>query len=333
MGEKASQSRGGLGFLDSLGRLFRGRQEQEGISEPAPERGFDKLGADFAAAIGKLNERIEEQRRASAGSAPGAASSGVGADQRAAERERRLLANHQAIRDDIEKMHVKLRTGISGADMDSLSDYLSEQDALARAGRDSEELIPRARYAIAQRLGAEAGELAVARLIALLQREEMDWPDPTLGHSKESPERIESSRRRRLADVRESFLHQDLLRTAERVQGIVRGWGADYPDRGTPLWEESVLEGVAAAIRGRMIRDWVEALQKDRELLLSRTEETVGQELAALHTALEQGAHTVDQARQAVASSLRVIDEVVPGIAWEIVKSRVPEARGEFPQP
>jgi hypothetical protein len=329
MSDGTAADGGKLGFLDALGRLFRGKREEETAPEQAPSGGFEKLEAEFAAAIRGLNERIDAQGR-TARDPLGAAPGRMSAEQRAAEQQRRMLATHQAMRDDIEKMHVRLRTGIAGPDMDAISAFLVEIDELASAGRDSQELIPRARYAIARRLQAEAGELAVARLVALLQREEMAWPDPTRADSKATPERIESSRRRRLADVREAFLAQDLHRTAERLQGIVRGWGSDYPDPGTPLWEETVLEGVGAAIRGRLIRECVEALRKDRELLLSRTEDSVGRQLAALNAALEGGVRTVEQAKQAVAGSLRVLDEVVPGIAWEIVCSQVPEARGEF---
>lgn len=334
MSEKASEDRGRLGFLDSLGRLFQSRKSA-GPGEPptpAPASDFTRLEEDFQSAIRELNDRIAEQRRSSV-----RATGGVGADgsaeERAKQKARRVLELHEAIREDIAKMHARLGTGISEADLDPLSDYLNELDAVATAGRDSQELIPRARHAIAERLNLEAGERAVVRLVALLRREGLAWPDPIHHHPKATPEAIERARQRRLSDVRELFLAQDLRRGGERLQGIVRGWGSDYPDRGSPLWEESVLEGVAAGIRAGLLRTFVEQLREDRELLLSRTEQSVGKQLAALQAVLEGGIHSVEQAKQAVSSSLRVLDEVVPGIAWELLEERLPEARGEDPQP
>jgi len=189
----------------------------------------------------------------------------------------------------------------------------------------------RARYAISQRLQAEAGELAVARLIDLLQREKMSWPDPIQLGPSVSAEEAERSRRRRLAEVREAFLATGLKRTADRILGIVSAWGSDYPERGSPLWEESVLEAVASGIRADLVKEFVEVLRRDKDVLLDKTESSVGKELDALRKALQGGITSIDQANQAVASALRVLDEVFPEIAWEDVRSQLPRAKGEWP--
>ena len=54
-------------------------------------------------------------------------------------------------------------------------------------------------------------------------------------------------------------------------------WGSDYPDQGSPLWEETVLAGVAAGMRGQLVRDFVELLRRDREALLRRIEDARGE--------------------------------------------------------
>jgi hypothetical protein len=113
--------------------------------------------------------------------------------------------------------------------------------------------------------------------------------------------------------------------------GIVRGWGADYPDRSSPLWEECALEGVAAGIRAKLVRDFVELLRRDREALVARIESSVGKEIAGLQAAVQAGVQSIEQANQAVASSLRVLDEMVPEIAWQHVRSQLPEARAGSP--
>jgi hypothetical protein len=56
----------------------------------------------------------------------------------------------------------------------------------------------------------------------------------------------------------------------------------------------------------------------------------MGKELAALRETLASGGLSGEQANQAVAASLRVLDQVIPDLAWEQVRSQLPRARGEW---
>jgi hypothetical protein len=178
-----------------------------------------------------------------------------------------------------------------------------------------------------ERLWREAGPLAVARLLALLQERHAVWPDPIRTGSHDSVEQIEAARRRRLADLRQSFLALDYARTAVRMMGIVRGWGGDYPDRGSPLWEETVLEAVACALRARLVLHAVEVLRRDLDALLARVTEAIGPEVVALQRLVAGGVNSIEQANRAVAGAMRVLDEVVPDMAWEHVQAELPELR------
>ena len=325
MSDQDEQRGGRLGFLDSLGRLFGAKETP--APAPQPAGGFAKLEAEFDAAVRGLDEKIEAHRRQ--GEAAGTGPASITAQEREAQRTRRLETVHQAMREDIEKMHARLGTGLARADLDAICGLLGELDAIEKAGKDSHSLLPRARYAIAEKLRGEAGELAVARVVALLERQNMRWPDPTQHHPKATPEEIERSTKRRLADLRRGFLGDGFARTAELARGIVKGWGADYPERGSPLWEGVVLEAMAAGVRGQLLRDFVEALRRDRDEILRQAEAAVGKEIAALQTAVAGGVHSLEQANAAVASALRVLDEMVPRIAWERLRKELPEARGE----
>jgi hypothetical protein len=236
---------GKLGFLDSLGRLFRSGDEKVDVP-PSDDKNAFAMGADFDAAIRRHREIAERTAKPELAGPVQAASV---KEDREVESRRRKQELERAIRADIEKMHAQLGTGLASADLDGIRAFLIELDETSVADRDSRELLPRMRHGIAARLRAEAGKLAVARIVALLERAKLAWPDPTGYPSTATPEEIERSRRRRLAEVRANFLAQDLTRASERIWGIVRTWGADYPDRGSPLWQETVMEGVAAGIR------------------------------------------------------------------------------------
>jgi hypothetical protein len=320
-----------LGFLDSVVGLFGGKVGE--AAAPAPRGGrLETLSASFDAVLGELNRKAEELRRQSeaSSSAAGGAETRDRVADRAAERSKRMKAAHAAIREDIESAHARLGTGLAKPDLEPLAAYLREVASLAAAGESSQELLSRARFSIANKLQREAGELAVARLIALLERAKESWPDPVPSGPAAKPEEIERSRRRRLAETRESFVAQDLTKTAERVLGVVSVWGSDYPERGTPLWNEMVLQGVAAGIRAEIVKESIELLQRDRDRLLASTEASIGKQLDELRRVVQSGVVSLEQANQAAASSLRVLDEVVPEVAWEQIRSQLPAARGDW---
>jgi hypothetical protein len=169
----------------------------------------------------------------------------------------------RAIGQDILSMHQRLGIGIAEAELEAIASFLRELDGIAAAGRDSHQTLPRLHWSIARRLGHEAGELAVARLVALLQREKLPWPDPIRPGPIDSMEDVERARERRLRDVRQGFLGLDFPTSADRLVGVIRGWRSDYPARDSPLWRECVLEAIANAIRAKLVLDAVGILRRD----------------------------------------------------------------------
>jgi hypothetical protein len=322
--ESGDSGTGRFGFLDPLARLFRGREEPAKRSSPQQQASqLDSVFASFDSAVQGLEKKIAEARSASAATARAAGAGEASAEQRAAASQRRMEQAHQAMLEDVEKMHARLGTELSGANLVELATELQAMHADVAAGKDSHSLLPRMRYTIMDRVVKETGELAVARLVENLQREKMSWPDPTCYRPSATPEEIERSQRRRLAEIREAFLAQDLERTAERVVGIVRGWKSDYPDRGSPLWEDCVLQCAAAGIRGQLVKQAVEQLRQSRELILEQAQASIGKELGAIQSALESGVHSLEQANRAVAGSLGVLDQVVPEIAWKHLQAKL----------
>ncbi|HXV36470.1 MAG TPA: hypothetical protein VEC18_04960 [Myxococcota bacterium] len=332
--EKGDSATGRFAFLDPLARLFRGREEPAKGSSPQQQASqLDAMFASFDSAVEGLEKKIAEARSASASAARGAGAGEASAEQRAAASQHRMEQAHQAMLEDVEKMHARLGTELSGANLVELATELQAMHADVAAGKDSHSLLPRMRYTIMDRVVKETGELAVTRLLERLQREKMSWPDPTCYRPSATPEEIERSQRRRLAEIREAFLGQDLERTAERVVGIVRGWKSDYPDRGSPLWEDCVLQCVAAGIRGQLVKQAVDQLRQDRELILQHAQASIGKELGAIQSALEGGVHSLEQANRAVAGSLGVLDQIVPEIAWKHVQAQLAGAASGAPAP
>jgi len=332
---ESGETGGKLGFLDSLGQLFRSKKATGPAPEAAKASHFDQLEKDFESAIARVNQQIEERRKASptaAVSESAAPTAAKNAQQRAAEKAQRVETTQREMREDIEKKHAQLGTGVTAADLTSLATFLRELEASTATGKNSQSLVPRARYAIGEKLRTEAGELAVARVVALLQSKKQGWPDPTRYADTATEEEIERSRRRRLGEVREVFLGSGFERSAERMFGVVRGWGGDYPDRGTPLWDECVLEGVAAAIRAQLLKQFFDVLRQDRDALLSQLEVAIGKQIEAVQALLQTGVSSIDEASAAVAGPFRVIDDVAPKLAWEHLRAKLPSVEARRPR-
>ncbi len=318
-------------FFDSLARLFH-PQEEAAPEREAAEPAFDSLVTSFDSALDGLEQRIEEIRSDSRSARRASAARRTTAEDRAKADQQRMERAHRAMLEDIEKMHARLATELAGTNLAELASYLQALHEEVADGKGSHHLLPRMRYAIVDRVVEEVGELAIARLFDRIEREEIRWPDPTCYPPSATPDEIERSGRRRLGEVREDFLAQDLERTAERAVGVVRGWKSDYPDRGSALWEDCVLQGVAAGIRGQLIRQATELLVRDRESILEQARASIGSELDALHAALESGVNSLEQAHRAVSSSLGVLDQVVPEIAWNHAQKHLPDL-GAAPDP
>jgi hypothetical protein len=326
--KRKQDAREGLGFLDGFLARFRrapAAPEPEKTTGPSPEA----LRQQFDAALKGLTEKIEEQRRQEEEAGLAAARSEKTPEELAAERAQRMGAAHQGIREDVVAVHARLGTGLRNEDLTDLRAYLEEVGAVVAAGARSHELLPRARYAIATRLDREAARLALVRLREVLEAASVPWPDPIGHHPSATKEMIENARKRRFAEMREQFLAWGLTRTADRTVGIVGAWGADYPERASPLWEEAVLEAVAAGLRAQLVREFVEQLRGDRETIVAAIERLLGPELAAIQKVLESRVASVEEATQAAAGVLRVVDEVIPDLAWKHLCSVLPQARGE----
>jgi hypothetical protein len=326
MSNNDSSEGGRFTFLDPIANLFRAREKQA-PAKPETASEIDSLLTNFDSALDGLEKKIEESRRAAQTSRRAVVSGKMTAADRAAANQLRMEKAHQEVREDIEKMHARLGTELASADLGELERNLQALQEDVGAGKDSHSLMPRMRYAIVDRIVKEVGEIAVERFVALLQEAKMSWPDPTTYRPSATSEEIERAQRRRLAEVREGFLAKNLERTAEQAVGVVRGWKADYPDRGTPLWEDCVLQGVAAGMRGQLVLQATEILRRNRDAILDQAQAAIGKELDAIQAALQGGGASPEQANRAMSSSLGVLDQVVPEIAWKHVESQLPAAR------
>lgn len=314
MGENDQLKKNHHGFFDAVSGLF-GAERKPLPASPA-DGSFTEVQNSFNNALRQLNEKIELLRHETAQELPGKES----VETLAQAKQRRTERVHTAICEDILAMHLRLGTGIDRPALEKLAALLRECGEMTAQGKLSQEVMPRCRASILGRLHREAGSLAWAELEQRLATCNVAWTETTLRDPLDSDDEFERLRRLKYREIQEGFIDDDLLRSSRLILGIESAWQSDYPERDTPLWRELVLEGVATALRARIFGAFYERLLQNRDLILTKATELVGQELDGLNQTLGKAVTTLEDAHRVAISSYRVIDEVIPDVAWQVVR-------------
>lgn len=312
-------SENGHNLFDAISQFFgRASLPQEEKEKVSP---LAEMESAFNTALLQLNNKIEALQREQ--STEKGRQGGIAADY-AKEHERRMQEAHTLILADIRTAHRRLGTGIDAAALEVLAKFLEECAEKMAGAQGVQEVMPCCRRSILRRLHQEAAAGAWSELEERLRAAAEPWPQTAQRDAFEDEETFARRRQRKYQETRSDFIGYDIDRSRELIYGIERAWKADYPGQGTPLWQELVLEGVATALRARIFKSYYERMTKNREKIISRAAELVGQELGALQKVLaEKNLSSLEDAHRVVTTSTRVLDEVIPEIAWQVVQGEV----------
>lgn len=314
---KNSLAGNGHSIFEAISQLFgKAAPPQRPAAEPASS--LSEMENTFNAALQQLNGKIEDLQRQKLQTV---SATGLPAAAHAEERARRMSTAHARILTDILAMHRKLVTGIDSPALDALAAFLKENAEKVAEERSVPAVMPCCRSSILRRFHREAGGVAWVELEGRQTAQNEVWPETTQRDPIEGEEAFEQRRQLKYREMRDDFVNYDLARSTELIRGIERAWQADYPEPGTPLWRELVLEGVATALRARILQDYYERLLANKEKIVDRATALVGRELGALQAALaEKTLTSLEDAHRVATTSRRVLDEVIPEIAWQIIK-------------
>ncbi|MBE0595947.1 MAG: hypothetical protein IH614_01610 [Desulfuromonadales bacterium] len=307
--EKA-EKHGLFGFLDGL---FRSTAPPPAAQNSPEVHGLKELRDQFDATIQRLEVEIEtRQRELTSPEMP---------EQRQGEtvinKVQLEALRHQEIREDIEAMHQRLGTSLGGAELDELRAFLLETEQAVAPGRESRQVLPRARFSIVRRFHFEAGKLAWEQLTERLSQTNLSWPETAYIHSFMTAEEIGQLRQSKREEARQAFLQNGLRKSSELLLGVVAAWKSDYPERGTPLWQMVVLEGVATAFQAQLLKQLVARLRREQPRIEAQVASLLGAEIQAIDSWLQQGVGSLDKANRLYAESLQLLDEKIPELVWQ----------------
>jgi hypothetical protein len=211
--------------------------------------------------------------------------------------------------------------------LDILKEYLDKVSEISSSGEHSQEVLSRCSSSILKRIHFEAGILAYEKMNKCLAKHNESWPtripkDPTIS-TKETQEIV----RRNQINLRKNFINYNIHQSSLVIFGIVEAWKSDYPEAGSDLWNIVVLEAVTTALRAKLMHIFTTQLRHDRDFIENKAKELIGAKLSELNRTLKGGITSLSDAHRAVSSSLKILDEVIPGLAWEHLQQVLPEAR------
>lgn len=323
MVSQSSNGQGPFDFIDRLIGLFHHSEPEE--PRPAPGEKVP-LNKQFESSLVELEKTIEKQRREKEGEIKSGWQRALKFEDEKVKKskEQKIYAK---IRQDIESAHLHLDTGISSHELDLLKEYLTSANQAFASGEKSQEVLPRCRASILKRIHYEAGCLALNRMDDCLAKHKEEWPIRAPRNPAISNEEIQEIVKRNLITRRKNFINNSIHQSSLLIVGIVDVWKSDYPEDGSDLWKSVVLEAVATALRARLMHLFTTRLRHDREFIENKTTELIGAKVAELNHALQDGVTSINEAHRVVSSSLKILDEIVPALAWEHLQEVVPETK------
>lgn len=324
--ENHSRNRqGSFDFVDRLIDLFHHPDAEPAPSADAPK--LSSLNQQFENALGTLQQIIEQRKREMerSGSSGWKGTLKVEKEEVKKAREEKI---QKLILDDIEQTHSSLQTGMGSNDLVRLREFLIKAAEIASTGEQSHEILPRCRFSILNRLHLEAGFLSLKELDTFLGQQGASWPvtvprDPTL-----TPAEAQEVIKRNQAQRRKEYLNYSINKSSFLIVGIVEAWKSDYPEPGSALWNSVVLEAVATALRAKGVERFSQKLRHDRAFIENKASELLGEKVSELNQSIQEGVTSLSDAHRVVASSLKILDEIIPELAWEHLQKAFPELKG-----
>ncbi|MBE0575951.1 MAG: hypothetical protein IH613_08640 [Desulfuromonadales bacterium] len=323
MGTQASNGQGPFDFIDRLIGLFH--HSDSSVPKPAPGE-KEPLNKQFETSLIALEKTIEKQQREKESEMKFGWQRALKVEDEEVKKNKEQKI-YEKIRQNIESAHLRLDTGISSHELDLLKEYLVNANQIFTSGEKSHEVLPRCRASILKRIHSEAGSLALNQMDDYLAKQNETWPTRPPRNPAISTEEIQEIAKHNLITMRKNFIKNSIHQSSLLIVGIVDVWKSDYPEDDSDLWKSVVLEAVGTALRAKLMHLFTTKLRHDREFIENKISELIGAKVAELNHALQGGVTSINDAHRVVSSSLKILDEVIPTLAWEHLQKVVSAAK------
>lgn len=307
-------------FAGILSHLFH-RQPEPPAQGPV-DRPVESAEQKLSALLEEVKKRAEQARKES--------SPAAGSVTRKREKEERRLEAQEHLAQSIMELHRRLGTGLDSDEVHRLSDFLQGHTECLQQPEE-ETLNSRIEHYVLCHLYRQVGELAWQELEHFMAAASLAWPAPSdLPHTA-TAEEVERRRQFNRQEAHEFFIEIPAVQLADLMLGLVRVWGAAYPEPTSALWTEVGLRAVAAALRVQLYEQALAAWDTRPEELERGIARVLDKELERTRELLAQGIDSIAQADKITAHTAKVAREVVPSMVWDCVKERLKIPCGNVP--
>lgn len=294
-------------LTDYFERFMHPREE---TPELTPEERLKQTAGQLGASLSELGQTLQEH--------PELAPEVAARVDAAALEKQAMDERRERMRQAILEAHRKLETGLDEAALRELDEGMKAVVPHMEECVGGEIAQRITSYSL-NRLFQEVGILSWSQLLQKLERQQLRWPAPAGLSPSATPAEIEQATvRNRLVDG-EAFLGKSPEQVRELMQGVVKVWRSAYPLEDSPLWQETLFQGVAAGIRARLFLRAVRATQQD-PALVSTIQSLLERELAATREVLARGLQSSDELNRILAETDRLCRQQVPDLVWKLVE-------------
>ena len=238
------------------------------------------------------------------------------------EEQQLLLDLQAALRGEILELHRQLETGLQEPQLQQMSQELKRHCKDYRATR-SDQLNELAMLSVMARFHQEALEWAWDDFQRRLEAVGLNWPEPTGLAPHADASEVEQHRTLHRQKLHSTFLQGGFLRLADLILGIVPAWGTVYPERGGPVWRESVFEAVAGALACRRLSHLEKLAEAAHEKLEALVAQALAERLRPVQEKLAAGVGSVIEARNLSDQAINICQSTAPDVVWNYLKPEV----------
>lgn len=243
------------------------------------------------------------------------------AEELADRAEAALKANADAMMVDIMREHERLGTGLTRERLDLVAARMTAMFANRAVPKSLPE---RLIAGVRERACVETGALAWGTLEQAMEKHGVEWPAPSgLGHSP-TAERIAAVRKLEAARTRTGFIGHRATDVADLAHGYVRVWKSFYPEPGSGLYTETVLQAVGAGLWCFYAAAAQALVLRDRDGLEKKANEILSDGLTKLSDLLGRQAQIEPALKSDVTfRTQEIVADVIPAMVWAEIGARV----------
>lgn len=230
--------------------------------------------------------------------------------------------HHQAIAEDIVELHGKLGTGLTRAELEGLQAGLTP--LLPYLEKERGGMVERTYFHVLTRVLKETAALAWTELMERMQAAGVQWPEPGGISPNATAEERAAARQRSLDGARQAFLQARPEHVCDRVFGLVQIWRASYPPRGSDLWLQQGLLGVASGRQLQLFEAGASLLMgPEGEEVKAQLREAAQDALTQTRDVLQRGSQSLWDVNEMLISTDRLASTVAPDLVWSWLEPRL----------